>query len=175
MTAKHKIQTESEDTAMRRALPGDAEKLKIMAQAAYGKYVSRMEKAPAPMSYDYAEWIKEGNTYVLECSGEVAAMITLLPKSDHLMMRNLAVLPAFQGRNFGRALIDFAETEARRQNLGELRVYTNEKFPETMPFYHSCGFSETHRAKVDGYSFIYLSRTLAEAASAGNRVTNDAG
>jgi GNAT superfamily N-acetyltransferase len=146
--------------AMRQARPDDAEKLTRIAQAAYGKYVPRMVKAPAPMSYDYLAWIREGNTYVLEHFGEVAAMITLLPKDDHLMMRNLAVLPAFQGRRLGHALIDFAEAEAKRRNLPELRLYTNEKFPETMPFYKSRGFSETHRAQVDGYSFIYLSRTL---------------
>jgi GNAT superfamily N-acetyltransferase len=160
MNARSDIKPESKASMMRPAQPGDAEKLKVMAQAAYGKYVSRMEKAPAPMSYDYAEWVKEGNTYVLDYEGEAAAMITLLPKPDHLMMRNLAVLPTYQGLKLGRALVDYAELEARRRNLKELRVYTNEAFPETMPFYHSCGFSETHRAKVDGYSFIYLSRTL---------------
>lgn len=108
---------------MRQARPDDAEKLTRIAQAAYGKYVPRMVKAPAPMSYDYLAWIREGNTYVLEHFGEVAAMITLLPKDDHLMMRNLAVLPAFQGRRLGHALIDFAEAEAKRRNLPPTRSF----------------------------------------------------
>ena len=89
-------------------------------------------------------YLDRGTMYVLEADGGVRGecVVTLEP-GGVLELKNLAVDPAFQGRGYGRALVEFlAETYAGR--FAVLQVGTGDS-PATIPFYERCGFVFHHR------------------------------
>ena len=55
----------------------------------------------------------------------------------------------------------FAESLARRLDLPAIRLYTNVKMTENLPFYESLGFLEVERRREDGFDRVYFSRSLA--------------
>jgi ribosomal protein S18 acetylase RimI-like enzyme len=82
------------------------------------------------------------------------------PHPDHLFIDTIAIDPAHHGQGLGRILMRFAETEARRLGLLEIRLYTHERMTETLPFYAALGFTETGRRVEDGYARVYFLRRL---------------
>ena len=86
---------------------------RVIAQA-YARYVPDMDKPPAPMLDDYRARIAAREAYVLSRNGDLSGVLILVDKPDHLMLDNVAVSPAAQGKGVGRALMSFADDEARR-------------------------------------------------------------
>ena len=100
--------------------PADAADLPAVeriVRSAYGKYIARIGKPPGPMLDDYAALIRSHAVWV--AGAPVAGLVVLLSGDDHLLLDNVTVDPAAQGRGLGRALISFAEAEARRRGYGE--------------------------------------------------------
>ncbi len=60
--------------------------------------------------------------------GGLAALIETIDKGDHLVIENVAVAPAFQGRGLGRHLLMHAEQVARELGYAAVRLYTNKMF-----------------------------------------------
>ncbi len=147
--------------SIRGAEPGDADLLGRIAIEAYGKYAGRMPIPPAPVLYDYREVVGAGDTWVLLAGGAVGGMVTLVVQPDHLLFRNLAVRPAFQGRGLGRAALAFAETQALQAGMGEVRLWTNVHMTENLPFYRRAGYLETHRGASGGHTLIHMAKRLA--------------
>ena len=54
----------------------------------------------------------------------------------------------------------FAEETARRGGLPSIRLYTNVKMTENIPFYEDLGFVETTRRREDGFDRIYFEKRL---------------
>jgi ribosomal protein S18 acetylase RimI-like enzyme len=131
-----------------------------LAHDAYGRYVPRMDRPPAPMLADYAAMVREGLVQVAIVDHELVGLLVTRPADDHLFIENIAVAPQCQGRGVGRELIAVAEAEARRLQLGELRLYTNEVMVESLAFYARLGFTETHRALQDGYRRVFLAKPV---------------
>ena len=100
--------------AVRRARPGDARAMAELAQRAYADYVPRIGLRPAPMDADYAHAISADKAWVVDGDdGRLAGLLVLQPRRDDVLLENVAVDPAFQGRGIGRALLDLAEERAR--------------------------------------------------------------
>jgi ribosomal protein S18 acetylase RimI-like enzyme len=125
---------------------------------AYTKYIARIGKPPGPMNDDYAALIRAHQVWVI--GHPIAGAIVLLPEADHLLLDNVAVDPAAQGQGVGRALITFAETEARRRGFGELRLYTHETMVENIALYARTGWAETGRAEQNGFARVFFRKTL---------------
>lgn len=146
---------------IRRARPADRAAVEAIVAAAYAVYIARLGKPPAPMLDDYRRLIAAGAVSVLEQpAGTVAALVVLLPKSDHLLLDNIAVDPRHQGQGLGRRLVDFAESEARRLARGELRLYTHVTMSENIALYTHLGFLETRRRHEGGYDRVFMSKPL---------------
>lgn len=128
--------------------------------AAYEKYVVRIGKPPGPMLDDYPSHIRAHTAWVIEIAGRVGGIIVLLPKDDHLLLDNVAVDPALQGRGIGRALMAFAEKEAQRRGYRELRLYTHEKMTENLAMYSALGWHETGRGEEAGYRRVFFRKTI---------------
>jgi len=79
---------------------------------------------------------------------------------DHLLLENVAVHPARQGRGIGRALLDHAETRARELGLSRVRLYTHETMTENLALYRARGYRETARAVEDVYRRVHLAKPL---------------
>ena len=146
---------------IRRAVPGDRDAVEAIVAGAYSPYVARIGKPPGPMLDDYAALIAEGAVSVLgEARGDIAALIVLLSRPDHLLLDNIAVRPERQGQGLGRRLIEFAESEARRLGHYELRLYTHEKMVENIALYRRGGFIETGRGHEAGYDRVFMTKHI---------------
>jgi ribosomal protein S18 acetylase RimI-like enzyme len=146
---------------IRAAAPADRGAVEAIVRAAYAVYIGRIGKPPGPMHDDYAALIAAGAVSVAEAPrGEVVGLIVLMPKPDHLLLDNVAVRPDCQGRGIGRRLIGFAEGEARRCGMGELRLYTHVTMAENIALYRRLGFVEAGRGPQAGYDRVFMTKRL---------------
>lgn len=60
-------------------------------------------------------------------------------------IKNIAVYPAYQGRGYGKALIEFILEH--HKGKGRLMTVGTGDSPLTLPFYLRCGFAESHRVR----------------------------
>ena len=146
---------------IRPARPDDVEAVRQIVQAAYGQYVARLGKPPGPMLDDYAQRVADGQAWVLEDDRGPAGVLVLEDGDGGLLLDNLAITPAAQGRGHGRALIAFAEQEARRRGYAEIRLYTNVLMTENLALYGRLGFQETGRVAEKGYERVYMAKALS--------------
>jgi ribosomal protein S18 acetylase RimI-like enzyme len=145
---------------MRHAGPGDVDELRAIAAAAYHKYVWRIGRAPAPMTADYAQAVRDGQAWVAIEDGQIAGFVIVIAQPGYLLLDNVAVLPAAQGRGIGTRLLALAEEQARDLGLGEIRLYTNEAMTENLAYYPRHGYVETHRAEQDGFNRVFFRKPI---------------
>ena len=60
-------------------------------------------------------------------------------------IKNIATAPAFQGKGYGRLLIEYV-MDHYKSRCRQMLVGTGDS-PLTVPFYKKCGFTEHHRVK----------------------------
>lgn len=150
---------------IRSARPEDADAIRRLVRDAYGHYVAGIGKPPGPMLDDYDRRIADGQTWVLEEDGRLAGMLVLEDaEGGVLLLDNVAVAPAAQGNGYGRALVAFAEEEARRRGHGVVRLYTNVLMAENLAFYGRLGFRETGRVSEKGYERVYMAKATTGRA-----------
>jgi ribosomal protein S18 acetylase RimI-like enzyme len=144
--------------SLRPATAADLPAIKALIDAAYTRYLTRMDKPPAPMLRDYGPSIEDGTTWVT--GSPIVAVLTLYPRADHLYVENVAVHPDAQGRGLGRALMSFAEEEAARRGLTRMALVTHEVMTENQAIYARLGYAEVDRRAEDGYRRIYMEKSL---------------
>jgi GNAT superfamily N-acetyltransferase len=128
--------------------------------AAYRHYIPRIGKPPGPMLDDYEQRIAAGQTWVLDEAGRIVGILVLEETPPGFLLDNIAVLPAFHGKGFGRVLIEFAEAEARRRGFADIHLYTHALMHENIALYQRIGFVETHRVSEKGYARVYMTKRL---------------
>ena len=150
--------TTPELLSLRRATAADLPTIKAVIDAAYARYLTRMDKPPGPMLRDYRPSVEAGTTWV--SGSPITAVLTLYPGDDHLLIENIAVHPSAQGHGLGRALMSFAEQEAARRGLTRLTLVTHEVMTENQAIYARLGYAEVERRSEDGYRRIYMEKHL---------------
>lgn len=146
---------------IRRAEASDAADIARIVDAAYAHYVPRIGRKPAPMLDDHAARVRDGEAWVALEDGAVAGVLVLIDAPDHLLLDNIAVDPARRGTGIGRALLRFAEAEARGRGHAEIRLYTNAKMTENIALYARIGYRETGRAAQSGFDRVYFAKSVA--------------
>ena len=142
----------------RPATAADLPAIREVVGAAYARYLSRMDRPPAPMLADYGAAVDAGRLWV---TGQpVAGLIELTGAGDTLHIGNVAVHPGSQGTGLGRLLMDFAERRAILLGLTRLNLYTNEVMTENQGIYTHLGYREVDRHTEDGYRRVYLEKLL---------------
>ncbi|WP_262027501.1 GNAT family N-acetyltransferase [Microvirga sp. Mcv34] len=145
---------------IRRARPDDLAAVEAIVQAAYSPYIPLIGQRPGPMLDDYAALIAKGCVHVLVVENEVAGILVLTRDDGAMLLDNVAVHPDRHGRGYGRALIAFAEEQARERGFRAIRLYTNEAMRENIRLYERLGFVETHRAEDKGFRRVYMTKLL---------------
>jgi N-acetylglutamate synthase-like GNAT family acetyltransferase len=143
---------------IRQATAADLPIVQEVISAAYEKYLTRMDRPPAPMLRDYAPVIEASALWV--AGDPVAGVIALILTGDTLLIENLAVRPAAQGTGVGRALMDFAELRATQLKVTRLALYTHVVMAENQAIYQHLGYREVERKTVDGYHRVFMEKTL---------------
>ena len=138
----------------------DLPAIQACAREAYAQYVPRIGRDPAPMVADFEGQILDEIVSVAEHNGGVAGFVVFYPRGDHMHLENVAVASAVQGGGVGSRLIAFVETEAQRQGLSHIELYTNEKMTENIPYYRTRGYVETERRQEDGFNRIFFRKDI---------------
>ena len=146
--------------AIRPAAEADAPVLARIAVAAYQRYVPKIGQLPAPMTADCPAAIRRGQAWVAAVDGEVAGFIILISRPGYLLLENVAVLPAAQGRGIGARLLALAEDRARALGVPEIRLYTNAAMTENLAYYPQHGYTQTQRAQHDGFHRVFFRRRV---------------
>lgn len=148
---------------IRTARESDLDAIRRCAEAAYGRYVVRIGRAPAPMVADFAAALASGDLFVAEneAADGIAGYVVFYPRADHVHLENVAVDPACQGLGIGRRLIEFAERRAIELGYRRIELYTNAKMTENLELYPVLGYRETDRRVEDGFDRVYFSKDLA--------------
>ena len=146
--------------ALRRAGPADAEAVRALTRAAYAKWVPVIGREPLPMTADYEHAVRAHRIDLLVAAGELAALIEMVPEQNVLLIENVAVAPAFQGRGLGRRLMAHAEVVAREFGLGRVRLYTNARFAENVALYRRLGYAIDREERFRGGVVVHMSRVV---------------
>ena len=90
-------------------------------------------------------YLERGTMYVLEDDGVKAECVVTDEGNGILELKNIAVEPAFQGKGYGKAMVDFL-IRTYKEQYTVLQVGTGDS-PATIPFYEACGFRRHHLVK----------------------------
>lgn len=153
----------------RRATHDDVDGIRRLVADAFGKYVDRIGKPPAPMTADYAELIDTSRVWVIEEGSDVVGVLVTQAQADHLLLDSVAVAPTAQGGGHGQALLERADQDAREQGLPEVRLCTNEAMTENLEFYPRRGFHETGRGVQDGYHRVFFAKAVTATGPTSRR------
>ena len=120
-------------------------------------------------------YLDDGEMFVLLDPEPVAECVVCDLGNGVFEIKNIATDPAFQGKGYGRKLIEFV-LDHYKDRCTQMLVGTGDS-PLTVPFYKKCGFTEHHRVKnffTDNYDhpifeagvqlvdMVYLARTYPE-------------
>ena len=92
-----------------------------------------------------AKYLNKGEMFVLDDGGIKGEIVVTDEGPGVLEIKNLAVLPEYQRRGYGKKLIEFI-CEKYKNNFKQVLVGTGDS-PLTVPFYESCGFVKSHVVK----------------------------
>jgi ribosomal protein S18 acetylase RimI-like enzyme len=146
--------------SFRPAIGADVPKVAELVNDAYGHYVERLAMLPRPMTDDYAEVIASRRVTVAESHGTIVGLIVLAVDDEGFLIDNVAVDPTYRGKGLGRALLEFAESEARRAGFDSIYLYTHEKMAENLALYSRIGYVEYDRRSQGEFSIVYMRKHL---------------
>jgi GNAT superfamily N-acetyltransferase len=148
------------DYAFRAATTTDVQDVAALVDAAYGHYVERIGMLPRPMTENYTEVIAKRQVTLAESDGTIVGVIVLVVDDEGFLIDNVAVHPSHRGKGLGKALLEFAEAEARRVGFDSIYLYTHEKMAENLALYSRIGYVEYDRRSQGTFSLVYMWKHL---------------
>lgn len=91
------------------------------------------------------KYLERGEMYILDDNGVKAECVVTDEGNGVLEVKNIAVSPQHQGKNYGKKLIEFI-IEKYSKDYSVIQVGTGDS-PATIPFYKKCGFKKSHIIK----------------------------
>jgi ribosomal protein S18 acetylase RimI-like enzyme len=150
----------SEALSLLPATAEDADAIRALTREAYAKWVPVLGREPLPMIADYAQAVKHHRIDLVYLDGTLAALIELIPQADHLLIENVAVAPAFQGRGLGRKLLTHAEQVAASLGLSVIKLYTNKLFTQNLRLYQKLGYAVDREEEFRGGTVVHMSKPV---------------
>lgn len=90
-------------------------------------------------------YLSEGDLWALYDDDLKSVCVVLPIDSEKCELKNIATYKKYQGRGYGKALINFI-CDFYKNDFKEMQVGTGEA-PSTLRFYQQCGFERSHRVK----------------------------
>ena len=111
-------------------------------------------------AFDYAQAAGQRQARAAVKDGQMAGFAILTAQPGCLLLDNVAVLPAAQGRGIGAWLLALAKEQARGIGLGETWFCTNEGMTENLAYYTRHGYAGAYRAEQDGFRRVFLRKPI---------------
>jgi GNAT superfamily N-acetyltransferase len=146
---------------IRRPRGRDLQSLHHLVDSTYGPMIKRLGIPLWPLRANIAQWIHSGTLWVLEAKGLLAATIRLDVHWKFVKLELVTVLPELQRCGYGRALIEFAQSETRNQRRSSMQLITHERMIDAIGFYLHMGFVEVQRFQLQGHPFIRMRKTVS--------------
>ena len=125
------------------ATPDDAPLVRQIMLAAFDQFRGTLE----PPSSALDETVEDTRRMIATGGGALAwddetaiGSARFLPRTDHLYVGRVAVVPTFRCRGVASALMAFMEERARLLDLPEVRVEVRLSLPENVAFFRRLGF-----------------------------------
>lgn len=100
-------------------------------------------------------YIAKSTLFVCEEAGELIAVSALFPMDARVVeLKNIAVIPAFQGKGIGTLLLEHVQKEMKLAGYEEMLVGTPDVAIKQLTFYRKSGFENDHIRKnffLDNY------------------------
>lgn len=145
---------------LRPANEDDASAVQACVVAAFEHYIPRIGKPPAPMLLDFAAEIRAAHVWVAQEGSRIVGAIVQYETERGFYVDTVAAIPHMQGRGVGRALLTFAEDEARRRGRQSVYLCTNSKMTENQVFYPRIGYVEVERKHDAGYDRVFYEKAV---------------
>ena len=146
--------------SVRAAHGGDAPAAAACVNAAFEPYVERIGKPPAPMLSDYAALAAEAKVWVAQRDEQMVGVLVQYETEDGFYIDTVASSPAARGTGVGRALLEFAEAEARARGFASIYLCTNSRMTENQALYPRIGYVEYDRRAQGGYERVFYRKRL---------------
>jgi GNAT superfamily N-acetyltransferase len=135
--------------------------MRDLTRAAYAKWIAAIGREPLPMQADYQRAVVEHTIDLLTVSGALAGLIETILQPDHLWIENVAVAPEWQGRGYGRLLLNHAERRATHAGRPEIRLLTNQAFAANLELYAKLGYVIDRTQLFRGGTVVHMSKRIA--------------
>jgi len=154
---------------VRLAAEEDTAAVKACVLAAFERYIGRIGRPPAPMLLDFLAEIRARHVWVVLEEQCVVGSLVQYETERGFYIDTVAVLPESQGTGAGKALLVFAEQEARQRGFNSVYLCTNSKMTENQILYPRIGYVEYERKHESGYDRVFYNKPLGQAqASVGS-------
>jgi hypothetical protein len=144
------------DVQVRRAGPSDVTTIERIVHEAFGKYVARNGRQPAPMGADNHAAVALSRVWVIEADGEIAGSWSTRCTTTIYCSTPSQSPPARRGTVIVRCCSPVPRTTPRELGLSEVRLLTNQAMTENQTFYPRHGYIETARGRQGGYDCVFL-------------------
>lgn len=105
--------------------------------------------------YMIDKYLDSGDLFALYDDDLKSICVVVPINSDTCELKNIATYEKYQGKGYGRALIDFI-SDFYKDRFRTMLVGTGET-PTILRFYEGCGFEKSHRVKnffTDNYNHL---------------------
>jgi GNAT superfamily N-acetyltransferase len=133
---------------IRQARSEDAVGVHRVVQEAFGEYrqavpvsMSALDETPE----DVRREVSSGNVVVAIDGTEVVGTVRYEVKPEVLYVGRLAVLPSYQRRGVGAALMEYVEKLAPTLGRTRIELATRQSLPDNVLFYERLGYTVTER------------------------------
>jgi GNAT superfamily N-acetyltransferase len=146
---------------IRRPRGRDLQPLHHLIDSTYEPMIARLGLPPWPLRANIAQLIHSGTLWVIESKGLIAATIRLDVYWKCVQLELVTVLPELQRCGYGRALIEFAQSETRNRRRSSMQLITHERMIDAIGFYLHMGFVEVQRLQLQGHPFIQMKKAVS--------------
>ncbi|HEV2674847.1 MAG TPA: GNAT family N-acetyltransferase [Aliidongia sp.] len=142
--------------------PDQVDQLARLQRSAYAQWLPVLGLEPLPYRADYRQLLDDHDAWLAHLAdGTEAGALVVAILDDHLLIWSVAAADGLSGRGIGRALVAFAEAEAVRRGLGEVRLYTNALMARNITLYLGLGYAETGRETTDdGRNIVHMAKRV---------------
>lgn len=145
---------------LRIADASDADAIRTLTREAYAKWVTVTSREPLPMRVDYAQALKTHRFDLLNAGGHLAALIETVLEGETMLIVNVAVATAMQGRGFGKLMMKHAEQLAVSSGCQRTRLYTNKLFTDNVRLYEKLGYRFDREEQLNGGVAVHMSKAI---------------